>query len=201
MFEGNKIIVPKSYRAYSWESSTAQSDSRTQTDEFLSDLTKYTNISTSTPYYFGHFIFNEKPNRTYEVIDGQQRITTIVIFLSALFARLGSIKILTEEEELFESMIKNRSKYIFSTVNHDNQLFREYVIDRIKLNKKRVETESVQRIVRAFDFFTKALAEKDETYLTGMLRTVSEASCTTFCVKSESGAIQVLNFINKPGNR
>jgi hypothetical protein len=135
------------------------------------------------------------------VIDGQQRITTIIIFLSALFSRLGNIKILTEDEvELFERMIKYKSKYVFSTVNHDNQLFKDYVIDRIKKNKNGKETESAQRIVRAFDFFVNALADKDETYLGNMLRTVNEASCTTHRVKSEPEAIQLFNFQNKYGN-
>jgi uncharacterized protein with ParB-like and HNH nuclease domain len=156
-----------------------------------------------TPFYVGHFLFEEKSDSklTFGVIDGQQRLTTIVIFLSALFARLKFIKILTDEEvELFERMIKYKSKYVFSTVKHDNQLFKDYVIDQIKKNKNSMETESAQRIVNAFDFFMKALADKDDVYLSKMLKTLSEASCSTQTFKNESEAIQVYNFQNKFGN-
>lgn len=200
---GNSIMVPSWHRAYSWDTPSERNQSNTQTDVFLSDLEEYSKSSTPMPYYFGYFLFEERSEskRNFGVIDGQQRITTIVIFLSALFNRLKSIRLLTEEEEdLFERMIKHKSKYIFTTVDHDNQLFKDYVIDQIKKNKNGVETESAQRIVRAFDFFMKALADKDEAYLAKMLRIVSEASCTSQCVKSESEAIQLYNFQNKHGH-
>jgi hypothetical protein len=57
------------------------------------------------------------------VIDGQQRLTTIIIFLSSLFPRLSQVKVMSETElEIFEDMIKRHSSYRFATVDFDNQL-------------------------------------------------------------------------------
>lgn len=191
---GNKIIVPSYQRAYSWE--------KHQTDEFLSDLEDYNKSNAKNPYYFGHFLFEEKADSQFGVIDGQQRLTTIVIFLSALFSRLKTIRKPTEKEEIFyENMIKRKSNYIFSTVDYDNQLFRDYAIEQTKKDKHGLETESAKRIVKAFDFFTKTFADKGEPYLIEMLKTVSEASCTTHPVKNVSEAIQMFIFQNNRGKK
>ena len=202
MLAGNKIFVPSYQRAYSWETPSGQKNQKTQTDIFLFDLVDYNKSVTKSPYYFGHFLFEEISDSCFGVIDGQQRLTTIVIFLSALFTRLKAIRKLTEDEEvLYENMIKRRSNYIFSTVDYDSQLFKDYAIDQTKKNKNGLETESARRIVKAFDFFTKEFKNKDELYLTKMLKTVSEASCTTHPVKNESEAIQMFIFQNNRGKK
>ena len=204
MLAGNKIFVPTYQRAYSWET-PSQDNSRnlkTHTDVFLQDLIDYNRSSAKTAYYFGHFLFEEKGDSYFGVIDGQQRLTTVVIFLSALYSKLKTFRALTEDEEvLYENMIKRKSNYIFSTVDYDNQLFKDYVIDQTKKNKNGLETESARRIVEAFDFFTNSFAVKDEQFLTKMLKTVSEASCTTHPVKNESEAIQMFIFQNNRGKK
>ncbi|MBE0662823.1 MAG: DUF262 domain-containing protein [Bacteroidales bacterium] len=202
MLAGNKIFVPSYQRSYSWETPAENQSSNlaTHTDVFLKDLIDYNRSYAKNPYYFGHFLFEEKSDSNFGVIDGQQRLTTIVIFLSALYTRLKLLRNLIDEEEvLYENMIKRKSKYIFSTVGYDNQLFKDYVIDQTKKNKIGLETESARRIVRAFDYFTRIFAKKDEQYLTKMLKTVSEATCTTHPVRNESEAIQMFIFQNNRG--
>jgi hypothetical protein len=61
-----------------------------------------------------------------------------VIFLSALFSRIKQIRPLNEtEQETFEDIIKRNSTFRFATVDYDNQLFKDYVIDQTKKDKKR----------------------------------------------------------------
>ncbi|NCD41553.1 MAG: DUF262 domain-containing protein [Bacteroidia bacterium] len=202
MLAGNRIFVPTYQRAYSWDTEFDKSKTPKQVNVFLSDLEDYNKSLATTSYYFGHFLFEEKSESNFGVIDGQQRLTTILIFLSALFSKLKSIRTLTENEEvLFENMIKRKSNYIFSTVDYDNQLFKDYVVDQTKKNRNGLETESARRIVNAFDFFTKALSDKDEVYLLKMLKTVNEASCSTHPVKNESEAIQMFIFQNNRGKK
>ena len=123
MMAGNIIVVPSYQRAYSWDTPVEEkTNATTQTDVFLSDLEEYIKGNPKGPYYFGHFLFEEK-NQKYYVIDGQQRLTTIVIFLSALFAKLKKLRhSLSDEEEIcYEDMVKRRSATRFSTVEYDNQ--------------------------------------------------------------------------------
>ncbi len=202
MLQGNKIFVPTYQRAYSWETPSKSHSLKTQTDTFINDLEEYLKSSTSVGYYFGHFLFEDKQNDTYGIIDGQQRLTTIIIFLCVLFSKLKLIRDLTEKEEvLYESIIKRKSTYIFSTVDYDNQLFRDYVIDQSKNDKSGLDTESSKRIVHAFDYFMNFLSKKDEEYLTKMLDAICDASCTTHPVKNESEAIQMFIFQNNRGKK
>lgn len=80
MLYGNEIFVPTYQRAYSWETDLKTNDSPKQVNVFLSDLMDYINSQSSSPYYFGHFLFENKGCRCYGIIDGQQRLTTITIF-------------------------------------------------------------------------------------------------------------------------
>lgn len=202
MLAGNKILVPNYQRAYSWETPYENGPSKTHTDVFLSDIEEYIKSKAKTPYYFGHFLYEERPDKIYAIIDGQQRLTTIIIFLSALYARLKNCRDLTEEEEEhFEDMVKRNSNYRFSTVEYDNQFFRDYVIDRTSKNKNGLDTESAKRIVKAFDYFTKQLEGKDDVYLSQLLNAISSASCTTHQVKNESEAIQMFIFQNNRGKK
>jgi hypothetical protein len=202
MLAGNRIFVPTYQRAYSWDTELEKSNSPKQVNVFFSDLEDYNKSSTESRYYFGHFLFEEKDNTTFGVVDGQQRMTTIIIFLSTLFNRLKQIRALKEtEQETFEDIIKKNSNYRFETVDYDKQLFKDYVIDQIKKDKKGLETESAKRIVIAFDFFTSQLADKNEAYLMKMLDSVQNASCTTHPVKDESEAIQMFIFQNNRGKK
>lgn len=198
---GNKIIVPSYQRAYSWETPTEKLDKNTHTDVFLTDLEEYCKSNTSSPYYFGHFLFEEK-DKIFYVIDGQQRLTTIVIFLSALFTKLKILRNLSEDEEIcYEDMVRRRGTIRFSTVDYDNQLFIDYVIEQTKTDKNGLETESARRVVRAFDFFKQQLSSKSEEYLTTLLSIISNSTCTTHPVKNESEAIQMFIFQNNRGKR
>lgn len=203
MIAGNNIRVPTYQRAYSWETPRDGSDRKTHTNVFLSDLDDYQKSNAKSPYYFGHFLFEEKGGSIFHVIDGQQRLTTIVIFLSTLFKKLETFRQLSEpERECFEDMVKRGAgTYRFSTVDYDDQLFKDYVINQTKKDDRGLETESAKRIAHAFDFFVKHLADKDEPYLTKILEIIEKATCTTHPVKNESEAIQMFIFQNNRGKK
>lgn len=202
MLAGNRIFVPTYQRAYSWDTEFESSKTPKQVNTFLSDLEDYNRSTTKSKYYFGHFLFEEKEANKFGVIDGQQRLTTIVIFLSALFKRLESIRPLTEDEEVTkEDMIIRKSVHRFETVDYDKQLFKDYIIDQTKKDKNGLETTSAKRIVNALDFFASHLENKDEPYLVKMLETVQNATCTTHPVTDESEAIQMFIFQNNRGKK
>jgi hypothetical protein len=163
-------------------------------------LESHINSGINTPYYFGHFLFAEKNNGIFDVIDGQQRLTTIIIFLSALFARLKAIRDFTDDEEgFYDNMIHRGENYVFSTVCYDDQFFKDYVINQTSKSKNKLETDSAKRIADAFDYFAKKLSKMENDYLDKMLQTIIWASCTTHLVRHESDAIQMFIFQNNRG--
>lgn len=202
MLADNYISVPTYQRAYSWETELEKSNPTKHINLFLSDLEEYNRSNTVSKYYFGHFLFEEKSDNKFSIIDGQQRLTTIVIFLSALFKNLQSIRPLTKDEEFSkEDMIIKNHDYRFDTVDYDKSLFRDYIINQTKTDKNGLDTESSKRIVTAFDFFDSLLADKSEIYLLKMLDAVQNASCTTHPVRDECEAIQMFIFQNNRGKK
>ena len=202
MMAGNRIFVPDYQRAYSWDTETDANKPPKQVNTFLTDLEDYNNSGTTSKYYFGHFPLEEKSESDYGIIDGQQRLTTIAIFLSVLFRRLKYFRNLTDqEEELFEDIIKRKSTYRFSTVTYDGLVFQDYVIDRSDKGQYNLETKSANRIANAYDYFEKRLSDKGAEYLLKMLDTIQGSRCTTHVVTDESEAIQMFIFQNNRGKR
>ena len=205
MLSGKSIAVPNYQRAYSWETDLTDKNQK-QVNTFLSDLQDYVNSQTSTPYYFGHFLFEERNINEYAIIDGQQRLTTTVIFISALYKCLKEIRksesLRDFDDDLYVAYcntIKQGASYRFSTVEYDNQMFRDYVIDQTIHNRNEIDTVSKERIANAFDFFCNKLSDKTEEELLLLLEAITEASCTTHVVKDESEAVQMFIFQNNRG--
>lgn len=200
MLAGNRLFVPSYQRAYSWDTELTPGDTRKQTNVFLADLETHLSSGTRSPYYFGHFLFEEKGDRRFGIIDGQQRLTTIVIFLTAVFARLKSIRALNEEEIIdYEDTIARKSIHRLETVDYDSQIFKDYIIDHRPTGSKRLETESAKRIVRTLFFFKTQLLHSSEETLLQFLDIVLNATCTTHQVKDEAEAVQMFIFQNNRG--
>ena len=204
MLQGNKISVPAYQRAYSWETPDGKSDKKTHTNVFLSDLNEYRKIADDkkrSPYYFGHFLFEKGQGQELNVIDGQQRLTTIVIFLCAVFTKLGSLRPLSDMEHiLYEDMVTRRGDFSFLTVEYDRRILIDYVILKSK-HDTNCDTESSGRIIKAYDYFTRELESASEIYLNGVIEVISNATCTTHLVDNESEAIQMFIFQNNRGKQ
>ena len=200
MMRGNRIFVPDYQRAYSWDTGKKENDLKKQVNTFLADLEDYLLSDVSTPYYFGHFLFEKTDENVYAIIDGQQRLTTITIFISALFKYIEA-DMKEEYYDIYEDLIKRRSTYRFSTVKYDDQLFRDYVIDKSKKDHYGIETTSGRRLVEAYDYFVDKISEIDIEKRKALLYAVSNASCTTHIVNGEAEAIQMFIFQNDRGKK
>ena len=187
--------VPDYQRAYSW-------DADREVATFWADLQDYVRSGSEQPYYLGHFLFEETAEKQYQVIDGQQRLTTITILACALFARLEQLRALTPEEKLlYGNAVCVGETYHFSTVHYDNQLLRDYVVNRVKKDQDGLDTVSQKRIVGAYDYFAKQLEGLGAVEVARLLTEMFRASCTTHTVKDEAEAIQMFIFQNNRGKR
>lgn len=207
LLAGKFINVPNYQRAYSWDTDSS-SKSLKQVNVFLSDLQDYVNSHSSTPYYLGHFLFEERSTTEYAIIDGQQRLTTTVIFISVLYKYLKALRNLESIRDFDDNLyitycntIKQGNSYKFSTVDYDNQMFRDYVIDQTIHNRNEIDTVSKERIANAFDFFCNQLSDKTEEELLQLLEAITKASCTTHVVKDENEAVQMFIFQNNRGKK
>lgn len=77
LFQGQqKISVPSFQRGYAW--------GKVQVDDFLDDI--FSTVIEKEPHFYGPVVFlkSTKTNDSVDVIDGQQRLTSIVTFISIL---------------------------------------------------------------------------------------------------------------------
>lgn len=187
------IKVPDYQRAYSWEEK--------QIEQFLLDIKEY--LDKDINYYIGHFLFEkDKDNEKIGyIIDGQQRLTTIIIFLSSAFEKIKKLnngELSAEELNIYKSIIENNGEIKFSTVDYDNKLFKERVIYREK-GVVKPDTQSQSRILEAVKYFNKKLEKETIENLTNMVKIIINASCTLNEVLNQSEAVQMFIYQNDRG--
>jgi uncharacterized protein with ParB-like and HNH nuclease domain len=181
LFDDNeiqKITVPSYQRAYSWEEK--------QLDQFIGDLVEMTSKD-KKGYYFGHFIF-ENNNGSYDIIDGQQRITTFILFLIACGRKTNSNK--------FKNFIDK-----FSTVDYDDRLFSLIKNNETFENEEAQKTLSISKIEFALGYFEKQFDAKKlkldsiEKYIDILL----ESRISTHITEDKAVAVQIFELHNSRG--
>lgn len=215
MFANRRCIeVPDYQRAYSWDTTKEGSEEGVkQVNQFFMDIENYIKNPGKSNYYLGHFLFERKAENKYAVIDGQQRLTTIIIYLSVLFRCLKELRKNQATEKLTDEEIEEREKedydyativksgdrtYRFKTTSYDNQLFKDYVING-QMSKSELLTASQERLTAAYDFFKKQTAQMDEIHIKKVIQTITNARCTDLCIDKESDAIQMFILQNNRG--
>lgn len=193
ILKNKKIFVPDYQRSYSWDTPRPKFYSKTHVDVFLDDVAEYINSNSDSNYYLGHFIFEFRDNRGYAIIDGQQRLTTIIILISAACSIL---KDQYTSDSAYYELLKG-----FSTVDYDDQFFKDYVIFKIKKNQKKFATVSEERIKLAFDYYKKSLKKYSKSEIEKLIDALMNASCTAHVVKQESESVQMFIFQNNRGKQ
>jgi uncharacterized protein with ParB-like and HNH nuclease domain len=86
-----KYLIPEYQRPYSWDC-LGKSDKNNQVNVMWSDLVDYFEGDKNNTYFFGSMVLIGNGNQEYQVIDGQQRLTTMVLLFAAVKCFLNEIK-------------------------------------------------------------------------------------------------------------
>lgn len=146
---GRNLEIPFFQRAYVWDSP--------QWERFLEDMRSVS--VTKRPYFLGSVILKQQETGSNEdavltVIDGQQRLTTLNIFLKVLCLKSKS------DSDFTETFKKQRDKKIILLHNHnDIESFNEIV--NLEETKNFTEISENDKILSAYDFFMKNITEND----------------------------------------
>ena len=184
-----RFKIPAYQRSYSWGS--------TQINQFIEDLENAT-----SQYYLGHFLFEKSADEsTMMIIDGQQRLTTCVIFFSCLRNALSNRESVNLDlDDITDYYIKDLRKKTqkFETVDDDNNFFLDEIVEFMD-NSSQPATRSQERIRQAKQIFIAKMAEKDTKELERWYHLVEEASITHFIVNNKVQAAQIFAFQNDRG--
>ncbi len=88
----------------------------------------------------------------YEVVDGQQRLTTLILLLKAISKRLEQEKEVDEVKELNKLLVKDDGRLIILQNNHDNrQLLRDYLLNGNKPSSDDLKTQADKNLLNAIN--------------------------------------------------
>ncbi|WP_272988695.1 MULTISPECIES: DUF262 domain-containing protein [Hyphomonas] len=157
---GEQLQMPPYQRSYSWEAREA--------NELLGDLID--SVETGTPHFVGAIVLiHGAENGVLEIVDGQQRLTTLTILLAVLRdlepdkARAAMLHALIADDA--RPMLGEGANWRL-TLNHmDGPFFRDAIQTpgaTRNLDKEPGESESQQRMVRNAAAFMKRLSSMDE---------------------------------------
>lgn len=198
--------IPSYQRAYSWR---VGKDGRIgQVDMYLSDIVDQPDDSN---YFLGHYLFEKAQNNRYEVIDGQQRLTTTVIFMSCLVKELRKRNIVTFEynnnqyatEQIYERYLQPRyGNQKFETVPEDTSFFNRVIIGCCDDYKEDTGRRSERRMRDAALYFSEKMETEQSETLFKWLAIIDNAIITTFVLSGEGAkltATQIFAFQNDRG--
>lgn len=187
LFAGKIFRVPEYQRAYAWI--------RKNWEDFWNDIKE--GLDTETPHYWGTITLRNTSQRVYdkesasafsiyEIIDGQQRLATIYLFLLAL-SKMG-------KQAIMGKLIKCGDFYRIELGSLNNQFLQDIVDDKnppidLKTNKL------LKEMLEYFENQIQSYGNVDE--LTEYIQ-----SCTfslEFQVKDENLAIKAFESLNDRG--
>ena len=121
----NKFIIPEYQRPYAW------TDEQIQT--LFEDIVEYTANNNESTYFLGAIVSYENEHNEQEIIDGQQRITSLFLLLRALYSKLDSM---TETKE-----VKNFKSQIESALWEQDELTAEVDFDKTLIESRVMRDE------------------------------------------------------------
>lgn len=167
-----EYVVPRYQREYSWEEEE-------QIQEFWEDINEQIDYECipfkAKEYFIGSLVLIKDTDSKYYIIDGQQRITTITIFLSALVNIGDELAKTAQNGKEYEKFSNTCYRYIEGKDTNDDPFFKlksennsEFFPNEIQFRKKnKASKHSIdlsplenKRLNKAYNFFYNKI--KDE---------------------------------------
>ncbi len=192
LFDGaKKLIIPIYQRPYTWGDE--------QWKNFWEDVYYH---SPGQKYFFGTILVKESKKKgdfeQFDVVDGQQRVTTITIFIYLLLKRL-------EEHDPTRKLKIKRDKYIeyednykFSVNELDNEFFQTYILKDENENII-FQTPSQRRLFTAKEYFKNKIQDCPVKELDRMLEMVEDSEILVYSVKDSAEATLIFETTNDRG--
>ena len=185
--------IPVYQRAYSWE--------KQNWETFLDDLLEQ--IQGDNNYFFGNLLLEViNKNRKYEIIDGQQRITTLTIFMRAMLnvlqSRGNDPKLIDLNfEEKVSIYLKNAGNIKLRPVEYDRACFDALIVDN--KNTFSISTPSQKRIKAAKEYFEKEVDSFDTEKILKILEKTENTELITIELEGKKDSALMFELENNRG--
>ncbi|MBD1879038.1 DUF262 domain-containing protein [Coleofasciculus sp. FACHB-T130] len=191
LFESRRIFnIPKYQRAYAWETKQLQ--------DFISDLD---NQALGKDYFFGTILLQIGDSEGYfkiiDIVDGQQRLTTLTIFMRLLLEQLEFLG--DDVSILRETYVQYRNEYKLRVLEYDQQFFCKCILEDYDNAESLIGTPSQRRLLEAKNFFTKELQKRNLENLRELREKIENAKVLTYAVLNNAEATLIFETTNDRG--
>lgn len=202
--------IPRFQRDYSW--------SADEWDDLWQDILGLFDADPEPAHYMGYLVLQSSDNKQFDIIDGQQRITTLSVMILAGLSHLEDIAesgIDSERNHQRKEQLRNsyigyldpvtlvpRSKLQLN--RHNNGFYQNYLVPLEKLPQRNLRA-SEHLLRKAFDWFKAAIkshCRQDGTEVARFVDViVDKLFFTVITVNDELNAFKVFETLNARGVR
>jgi uncharacterized protein with ParB-like and HNH nuclease domain len=180
-FYNKNFIVPKYQRSYSWDSENVR--------DLIEDLLEA--ISANSKHYIGTIVLSKTQinNRTYNIVDGQQRTTTLTIFINELIKRLEK-----SDRDFYNRIYIKDNDYKLAPQNADREFFYRMIEGDSNLQ---AISSSQGKLLTAKRIINESL-DNFRDYKK-ILDTIEDLQMMEFIQESDGDAIRIFQTVNDRG--
>lgn len=201
LIKDRQLAVPIYQRPYAWEEKNIS--------DLFSDIHNAIS-SNENEYFLGTIVLSEKENSSeLEIVDGQQRITSIVIFLSSIRDYFENHNQQRQANSIQNDFISGYDRQRDENLPKlklgqlDNTFFRKYIVDKIEEKQtkdshrriattKKLAIEQIERLVKA--------SNQDLNLLHEWIKFIEEKlKVVSIIVPSKANAFTIFETLNDRG--
>ena len=152
------LVIPVYQRNYDWKTSNCE--------QLFDDIARI--IETGKPHFIGTFVYQYKPTlkapQEYVIIDGQQRITSIILFAKALYDLTDDEELKTDIKAKFLKHTTGRAlknKCRLQPTDYDRQTFEKLMTDTFDENNFSAD-EKNSVLYRNYLFFREKISASNQ---------------------------------------
>lgn len=194
LFDGTKIFnIPKYQRAFAW--------GQPQLQDFVDDIE---NQKSGKAYFMGTILLQKHPELVdgfdlIDVVDGQQRITTCMIYIKLVLDRLRDHVDDKTFMRLRETYLERYDEFKLRVLQDDNPFFHNYILGDHPVAEGFITTPSQRRLWQARQYLDKRLAQYSPEQLNMYLETLTTTRILTYSVESTADATLIFETTNDRG--
>ncbi|MBA4318801.1 MAG: DUF262 domain-containing protein [Flavobacterium sp.] len=183
-FFTSKIFkIPKYQRSYAWD--------RQNIWELFEDIQEA--INTTSHHYIGTVVLAKTPDgNIFNIVDGQQRITTIILFISVIIKKLDD-----EDDQKFYSRCYIKEKaFKLTPLERDTDFFFQ-LLNGVSESNLKPESKSQRFMLEAYNEMTEIVEDLKDPL--SFLKAIENLSILEFIEQNESDAIRIFQTVNDRG--
>lgn len=201
LFTGSRFFyIPDYQRNYAWENK--------QLYDFFDDF-KASYNGANKRYYYGTILLQAKEDgikEKFDIVDGQQRLTTLIIFVSCLLKRIVCVPNRNEDfdddeiRKIKDRFIIHKNNYILTLQADDNDFFHTYILED-NVYSDDFRTPSQERLFRAKEEFTQLLEKASDDVVLAFMSKINSTNILVYKVNSRSEASLIFETTNDRGKQ